>query len=448
MARPAQPQPELARGAAQAPGRMSVSALPALPLPRRQWLAYGAFGLPLAMAALPVYVHVPRLYAEIGGMSLSLLGALLLAARLLDAGIDPLLGSWSDRTTSRRRLIVIALPCLAIGMLALLHPPPGAPPLWLLASLLGTYFGFSLATIAYQAWGAELGRDAGERTRLTASREGFGLLGVILAAALPGLIANDLAEGLSTLAQIFPLLLLLFASWTFLGTPPSVARPRATGKVFADLRGVLDDGRFRRLLVVFVVNGVAAALPATLFLFFVTDVLHAEAWSGAFLALYFVSGVAFLPLWVALARRFGRVPTWVASMFVAVLSFAWAWGLGAGDVWPFAVVCLLSGAALGADLTLPAALLADLAESPAAGGQESARPAQAGAYFGWWNLVAKLNLALAAGLSLPLLDLVGYRPGDETATQGLAAVYGLLPLLFKTLAAALAWRWRKTLEVC
>jgi hypothetical protein len=53
-------------------------------------LAYGAFGLPLAMAALPVYVHVPRLYAEIGGMSLSLLGALLLAARLLDAGIDPL----------------------------------------------------------------------------------------------------------------------------------------------------------------------------------------------------------------------------------------------------------------------------------------------------------------------------------------------------------------------
>jgi hypothetical protein len=55
-------------------------------------LAYGAFGLPLAMAALPVYVHVPRLYAEVSGMSLSLLGALLLAARLLDAGIDPLLG--------------------------------------------------------------------------------------------------------------------------------------------------------------------------------------------------------------------------------------------------------------------------------------------------------------------------------------------------------------------
>ena len=78
---------------------------------------------------------------------------------------------------------------------------------------------------------------------------------------------------------------------------------------------------------------------------------------------------------------------------------------------------------------------------------EVGRSAQAGAYFGWWNLVAKLNLALAAGLSLPLLDLVGYRPGVAAATAGLAAVYCLLPLLFKSIAAILAWRWRRTLEV-
>ncbi|ACV37201.1 MFS transporter [Accumulibacter sp.] len=416
-------------------------------LPNRQLLAYGALGLPLAMAALPVYVHVPRLYAESAGMSLSLLGSLLLAARLLDAGIDPLLGGWSDRTASRQRLIVLALPCLALGMLALLHPPAVAAPLWLLASMLCTYFGFSLASVAYQAWGAELGRDAGERTRLTASREGFGLIGVVLAAALPGLLAKDLAQGLSGLAQLFPVLLLFLASWTLLGTPPSAARLPASGGLLGNLRAVLNDGRFRRLLAVFVVNGIAAALPATLVLFYVADVLQAEAWSGAFLALYFVSGVAFLPLWVVFARRFGRVRTWVASMLVAVASFAWAWGLGAGDVWPFAVVCLLSGAALGADLTLPAALLADLCERPASDSVAGGGSAQAGAYFGWWNLVAKLNLALAAGLSLPLLDLVGYRPGVAATTAGLAAVYCLLPLVFKSIAAVLAWQWRSTLEV-
>ena len=412
-------------------------------LPQRQVLAYGALGLPLAMAALPVYVHVPRLYAEISGLSLSLLGVLLLLSRLADAFIDPLLGAWSDRTAKRQRLIVLALPLLALGMLALLHPPQAGAAIWLLGSMLLTYFAFSLSSVAYQAWGAEIGRDAGERTRLTASREGFGLLGVVLAAILPGLLSDDAAQGLSRLSWLFVLLLVLLSLLTLRSAPLAGQHVPAAGKLLDGLWQVLADRRFRRLLTVFIVNGIAAALPATLVLFFVDDVLRAEAWGGAFLALYFVSGIGFLPVWVMLSRRYGRVPAWVASMIVAVVAFSWAWTLGAGDVAAFAVICLLSGAALGADLTLPAALLADIAES---GNGRSGKSPQAGAYFGWWNLVAKLNLALAAGLALPLLDRLGYQPGVAEATFGLSAVYCLLPLFFKTIAAVLAWRWRATLE--
>ena len=49
--------------------------------------------------------------------------------------------------------------------------------------------------------------------------------------------------------------------------------------------------------------------------------------------------------------------------------------------------------------------------------------------------------------ALPLLDLVGYQPGVVGTSGGLAAIYCLLPLVFKTTAAVLAWRWRKVLEV-
>ena len=59
--------------------------------------SYGLLGLPLAFAALPIYVHVPRFYAEVAGMELALLGAILLGTRLLDAGIDPWLGWLADR---------------------------------------------------------------------------------------------------------------------------------------------------------------------------------------------------------------------------------------------------------------------------------------------------------------------------------------------------------------
>ena len=62
------------------------------------------------------------------------------------------------------------------------------------------------------------------------------------------------------------------------------------------LRRVMGDVAFRLLLGVFVANGIAAALPATLFLFFVADVLQLERASGPLLAVYFVAGAASLPL--------------------------------------------------------------------------------------------------------------------------------------------------------
>ena len=61
-----------------------------------------------------------------------------------------------------------------------------------------------------------------------------------------------------------------------------------------------------------------------------------------------------------------------------------------------------------------------------------------GAYFGWWNFATKLNLALAAGLALPLLGLFGYAPGarDAAALNALVIAYCVLPCLLKLAAAA------------
>jgi Na+/melibiose symporter-like transporter len=399
-------------------------------------LAYGALGLPLAFAALPIYVHVPRYYAETTGMELALLGALLLGARLLDAVLDPWLGWLADRLPRRRMLAAALLP-FALGFVALLNPPPHYLAAWLLGSLTLTYLGFSAASVAYQAWGVALGEDSAERTRLTAAREGFGLLGVVLAAALPGVLASDLSVGIERLSWILPPLLLIAAFATFSQVGTGIALPPSGEPLRPSLRRALGDAAFRRLLAVFIANGIAAALPATLFLFFVADVLGAAAASGPLLAVYFVAGVASLPLWVKLARHCGRVRAWGLAMLLAIAAFAGAGLLGPGDVIAFALICVASGLALGADLALPAAIAADLGE----------RQGQAGACFGVWNFVAKLNLALAAGLALPLLDLLGYRPGGAGGLGALTFAYALLPLGFKLLAGALLWRWRDSLEI-
>jgi Na+/melibiose symporter-like transporter len=399
-------------------------------------LSYGLLGLPLAFAALPIYVHVPRFYAEVAGMELALLGAILLATRLLDAGIDPWLGWLADRVP-RPTMVALALVPFASGFVALLNPPAENAALWLIGSLTLTYVGFSAASVAYQAWGVDIGPTSGLRTRLTAAREGFGLLGVVLAAALPVLLASDLDTGIARLSWVLPPLLLIAAATTFSRVGVGQPVPAASQPLWPSLRRVMADSAFRRLLGVFVANGIASALPATLFLFFVADVLQQEKASGPLLALYFVAGAASLPLWVKLSARFGRVRAWLGAIVLSIVAFAGASQLGSDDLALFAVICIASGLALGADLALPAAIAADLGE----------RQGQAGACFGVWNLVAKLNLALAAGLALPLLALLGYVPGSGEGLASLTFAYALLPLGFKALAGLLLWRWRRSLEI-
>jgi Na+/melibiose symporter-like transporter len=396
-----------------------------------QLAAYGALGLPLAMAALPLYVHLPKFY----GGALGLVGGILLATRLGDAVSDPVLGWLSDRTANRRLFVAIALPLLGLGMIGLFHPPAdrGAHALWLAAMLVVVYLGFSAATIAYYAWGAQLSPDVNERTRITAAREVFTLVGVVVAAALPQMLGGESDLGLQRLSFVFAALLAAFGAVTIALSPRPPAFAAADLNVLASLRRALSNRGYRWLLAVFVPSGIAAAIPSTLVLFFIEDVLDAPGSAGLFLVLYFVSGAAGMPFWVWLSRRAGKKFAWLVGMIFAVVAFVWAFALGAGDVEAFAAICILSGLALGADLALPPSLLADVIDEDAGGERNE------GAYFGVWALATKLNLALAAGIALPLLDWLGYTPGVAGAERSLAIAYALLPCAFKLLSAAVLW---------
>ncbi len=397
-------------------------------------LRYGLLGLPLAFVALPLYVQLPNHYARAFGVPLALLGAVLLGARALDAVADPLIGRWIDRLQARSAGAVLraggagAL-VVALGFAALFFPPVQATaPLlaWAAAMLVLTYLGYSVASVAHQSWGARLGGDEVQRSRVTGHREALALAGVLLAAAAPGLL------GLGPTAVLLAVLLAAgWLAWARSVRPAAHPAPDA-----GDLRAPLRNPAFRRLLAVFLANGIASAVPATLVLFFVQDRLQAPAaMEPAFLGTYFLAAAVSVPVWLALVRRIGLARSWLAGMGLAIASFVFALGLGAGDGTAFLAICVASGIALGTDLALPSALLAGLIGRAGHAGRLE------GAYFGWWNLAAKLNLALAAGLALPLLELAGYAPGrrDPDALAALSLAYCALPCLLKAVAGALLW---------
>jgi GPH family glycoside/pentoside/hexuronide:cation symporter len=418
----------------------------------QQGWRYGLMGLPLAFVALPLYVMLPNHYARSFGMPLATLGAVLLGARLFDAFIDPLLGRWSDRlfkqsTDTVLRWAAAAALALGAGFALLFFPQVSASSalmVWLVVSLAGTYVAYSALSILHQSWGARLGGDEVQRSRVVAWREGLGLAGVILASISP------LALGLPASVALFSVALLLgWLAWRNAlvpapahspdpgaGGPQTGAERSMAGARPASLTLPFTRPAFRALLAVFMVNGIASAVPATLLLFFVQDRLQAAPeWEPLFLGSYFVSAALAIPLWLRLVPRLGLARTWGVGMLLSVAVFVFAASLGAGDSVAFLVVCALSGAALGTDLALPGALLAGtIADSGDRGHAE-------GAYFGWWNFATKLNLALAAGVALPLLATLGYVPGthDAHALQTLSLAYCVLPCALKLLAAFLLY---------
>ncbi len=406
----------------------------------RQGLGYGALGLPLAFVALPLYVVLPNHYASAFGVPLALLGALLLAARLLDAVADPWIGrladGWFAHSTQRVLIVAVAAAVvLALGFRALFFPPSteqGELLTWAAVMLTVTYLSYSVLSVLHQAWGARLGGAESQRARIVSWREGLALVGVMVASVLPSV------AGLGVTSVVFALALVAGVAALWRAPRPARALNPASG-----MAAPLRSSSFRRLLVIYLVNGVASAVPATLVLFFIRDRLQAPAMEPLFLASYFAAGALSMPLWLRVVAALGIARTWRLGMLLAVVSFAWAALLGPGDVLAFTLVCIASGLALGADLALPGALLAGVIQREGHSGQLE------GGYFGWWNFATKLNLALAAGIALPLLQLFGYMPGsrEPQALQALALAYCLLPCVLKLAAAALlTTRWIRSDE--
>jgi GPH family glycoside/pentoside/hexuronide:cation symporter len=390
---------------------------------------FALFAGMLACAGLPIYIHAPKFYVDSYGVSLAALGAVLAGLRLLDVVQDPLLG-WLSSALRRQRGVAVGLGggAMALAMLGLFAvPPPVAPLVWFALMLSVLFSAFSFLTITFYAAGVAKARALGPsgHVRVATWRETGALAGISAAAVAPTVLALGTDAPFAAFALGFAVLALA-AVWAMRGEWS--ANGPVGAPTLAGFRTVLADREARRLLVVALVNAAPVAATSTLFLFFVEARLGAPGWEGALLLAFFLAAAVSAPLWGRAAVRFGTKRVLMAGMALSVASFAWAAALGEGDLLPFALICLASGAALGADMTLLAALF-------------SARLArilpEAGMAFGLWTFVSKATLSVAALTLLPLLAAAGFEPGGESPASSLillSALYGAVPCALKVVA--------------
>ena len=397
------------------------SALERLPL--ATMLLYGAPSFAGAALAIPIFVFMPKFYADDVGAPLGVLALAIAVARAFDAITDPLMGWISDRTRSRwgrrRPWLAIGAPLCALSAFALFAPPGGldgnAAALWF-ALTFALYFLFhTIYEIPYQALGLELTLDYHERSALFGWRTFFMLAGQVLAGVLfivlPPLVGGQRPGFLLT--GLFYALMLI-GSYALL-----VARvrerpeftQREANPLAPGVRRALRNQPFRILLLSYMITSLTGAIPAVLAPFFIEYVLrpaNPDAMIGLAIPIYIGSGIASIPVWVWAAKRFGKRSAWLFSFWIGIVASVSIFLLGEGDTWLFMLLILFTGTGNGAALLHPS-MQADIIDYDELHTGKR-REAQ---YSSFWAMVPKFVAIPSAALPLAILAQLGYVPNQE-----------------------------------
>lgn len=239
-------------------------------------VAFASPSVALAALGLPLVIYLPTFYSTKVGLPLAAVGLAFLVVRLLDIGLDPVLGGLMDRTRTRfgrfRPWLALGAPVLMGAAWALFIPPEGASFAYLVAALLATYVGYSICYLAQLSWGAALSSDYNTRSRIFAWWQGANLAGVILVLAIPALLPaarSDPTLAVNAMAVFILVTLPVGAllALTVVGEPPPPPMEGRPKVGFGDYLRLILQPTVRRLLATDLVIGTAVGMNSALFFF-------------------------------------------------------------------------------------------------------------------------------------------------------------------------------------
>jgi GPH family glycoside/pentoside/hexuronide:cation symporter len=412
-------------------------------------LAYGGPVLGLSYLLFFVQFYFLKFATDVLLLPPAIVGLLFAVAKAWNAVSDPLVGSWSDRTRSRRGrrrpYLFAALPLLAAGFALLWAPPAGLSPGWLLAwvgaGLVVFYTAFTLYQLPHLALGAELSADSHQRTRLFGARHlsftigmlvSFGAIQVAMNAGDPRAMAAAISIPGAVLAVA------LLAVTPLAVREPAGERSGGTG-LRAALRDVLANRPARMLLFVFFVESLGVGAVGTMAPYVAEYLLGRPDVVGVLPAAYVLTGVLTIPIWVRLSRSFGKRETWLASMWLAAAAFGGMFFVGEGQVLALMGLLVFAGAAMGSGGVLSASILADVIDLD----EQRTGERKEGVYSASMQFVMKIGTTFATAASGVVLSLVGFAPNVEQSPEsllGIRILFAGLPCAGFLIGGVVYWR--------
>lgn len=407
-----------------------------------QLIAYALPGISFAAVGMPLVVHLPQFYAskEIG-LSLVVTGSVFTLMRLLDVVIDPIAGYVSDRWLTRwgrrRPMLTIGAPLLALGVWQVFVPggPVSATHLgfWLFVM----YLGYSMCIIPHLSWGSEITPDYHERSRVFGWMQAFTVAGMMGVLVLPAVLENIgisahstqiMAMAVFTLVTLVPSVILCVTV-----VPEPQIKLKTSAPFWPTLKFMLRNRAMLSVMAVDFLESVNQGARGATFFFFATIAIGLPKTANSILLLYFLVGVACIPLWMAISRRIGKHKTMIAAFAYGICAAPLLLVIPYGNVWIAGAVLVLTGVPYGAPAFLIRSMMADVSDADTAENDAE----RAGLMYSFLSLTSKFGIGLSVFVTFLALSLIGFDPKAAhfapDLPMHLRLVYVAIPMVFNVL---------------
>ena len=377
----------------------------------------------------------------------ALAGTVLFGAKLFDAALAPIVGSWSDRTNTRwgrRRPFLFAGAFLCAAGLFFVFNTHTANAFVLLLALMLISLGYSFFNIPYMAMPAEMTDSPLERTSIMSWRIAFVGVGTAVATSLlPVLVKYWGGDAVAYGAMGMVAAVLTFiAMMTTFATSRTARATHSVGEPFsvrAMLSAVGSNGPFRYLLLAKLCQLVGLAAMSASVLFFFKEVIGG---GETMLALWGLvangASIASMLVWPLISKRYGKVPVYCGAVLIYAL-FGFSWLLaGPGESTVGVLIRAVGGGVFAGGLSLMGQSL--LPDTMAVDHVRSGLRRE-GVFAGAYSFVEKASFALGPMVVGFVFQLMGFathgaKGGDPNAvyiaigvlSPGLYAL-SILPLL-------------------
>jgi sugar (Glycoside-Pentoside-Hexuronide) transporter len=420
--------------------RLDAAAREGIKLKTATKLGYGLGDLGTNLALNATTLYLLYYYTDVFGVSPAFAGAVFLVAKLWNACIDPFVGQLVDRTRTKRGrkrpfLLFGALPFGLALFLVFAGPDiaPGLRPVWAIASFLLFCTALAFVNIPYSALTVSMTGDAQERSSLSGYRMTFAIVGTLLAGAavkpLVGLFPTE-TTGFRAAGAIIGAILAALILVAYRSSFEREEGVDANSRSFREnMRTMLANGPFLLLAFALVLCTVANYVLASTLNYYFKYVLGSESLVSLGFAALFGAAIASVPLWLAVAKRWGKKAAFIAGMVLLAAVLVALRLAGRPPLPLFLGFLVLAGVGVSTIYLFPWAMVPDTVEYS----RWKSGVAQESFLYGFYTFGLKLAQALAGFLVGLALQIIGYVPNAAQGPgveSGIAFIMTILPCAF------------------